>query len=518
MPPSTITPTPVDTAIFTSPQERLYESAAAQGGGVPTYDSQHPALYGPQRPTEPTVLSSANISENVIPDMHKRADALSQKGSMVGADGNVYYADQSMVPAPIDAEYDGTNWTSGGKTYGAAPQYVSNEKNDPDIARTNELLSSMKGSLDATTLGSVHSIEQQYDMLRGEQQEANARQEKAQTRTNLLAGTSRYAPLDAAGVTLASTSYGLSRIAKLDADENAAIAQVRQAQQNGNFQLMEKALGVAEDIRQEKQAAAAKLADTLSKATADAQARKLAVLKGNAVSSVLDSGITDPNEIYKTLQKNGVDITPAEVKDIISGLGTAKKTSDFYSFTNTDIGKLLGAGVSSADAKALQDYYNGTEGAAVPKLSTAQQAVLSKILTGAGAGGNAFTFTPTQKSQLLSGGFALADVTAMQQDVAKYGLGKVTEGMDEKQASLVKRVLAGSDSVSDTGNSDTKLTRDAIATYFNIPDNDEKPGFDLLGHGSTNSESLDSIMSTIARYQAVGYSDKDILDMIQNQK
>lgn len=516
------TPTPDDTSSFTPAQLAAYGAAAKLGSGVATYDSRN-AVDGPNLPTpapsktdtppvEPTVVTGSNITGTVIPGMSKQADTVSQKGTYVGQDGNMYYSDGSLVPAPTDAEFNNGVWSSSGKSYGAAPQYVNNDSNDPDIAKTNELIAGLKSSLDATTLGSINAIEQQFDILRGQQQDANTRADKSTERSSLLGGAARYAPSDAAGVAIAQTSFGLQQIAKLDADENSAIAQVRQAQQQGDYQLMSRALDVVDEIRKTKQDAATKLADTLSKANDAAAARKLDAMRGDAVAGIMATGVTDPGQIYAALKKSGYDITSDEVAGIVKDLSATTKPANFYTFTNDDIGKLLSAGISAAEAKALQDYYNGK--GTMPKLTATQQAALNKVLSGKTTGSDtAFTFTQTQKSQLLSGGFSASDITAMQGDVAKYGIDKVTEGMTDTQKALVKRVLAGTDTVAGVGD-DSKLTRDSISKYFGIPDTDDKSGF--LGTGATNKASLDSIMATIAKYQAVGYSDADILKMIQD--
>ncbi len=58
------------------------------------------------------------------------------------------------------------------------------------------------------------------------------------------------------------------------------------------------------------------------------------------------------------------------------------------------------------------------------------------------------------------------------------------------------------------------LTRETISKMFKIEDNDKKSGF--LGlWGETNKEKLDNIMNAITQYQNVGYTDQEILKMMQ---
>lgn len=462
MPPTTsTTPAPIDEATFTPGQDADFAAAAKLGGGVPTYNSANPVMDGPNLPAkEPTVLTSGNITDKVIPDLTQRAGNLATKGTYVGQDGNAYYADNSVVSAPVDAEFQNGQWVSNGKTYGAAPQYIDNSDNDPGIAKTNEIIASLKSNLDSTTLGSINAIQQQHDILVQNQQEANAREDKAGARTAELTG-GRYTPLNTAGIALARTSFGLQQIAKLDADENAAIAQVRKAQQDGDFQLMDKALGTAETIRQEKQKTAADLAKTLSDANAAAAKANAAAVQSDQIAQVLASGVTDPAQVFDALRKAGVVTTAEEVKSGIDALKPTSTSGDTYKFTNEDMGKLLASGLNAKEIQAVQDAYNGGDKTILSKLSSAEKVAVQKALGGTQTpAANTFKLTSTQKSQLLSGGFVLADVAAIETDVAKYGIDKVTEGMPADQAALVKRVLAGTNNLGTDG--DTQALIDAL--------------------------------------------------------
>ena len=60
---------------------------------------------------------------------------------------------------------------------------------------------------------------------------------------------------------------------------------------------------------------------------------------------------------------------------------------------------------------------------------------------------------------------------------------------------------------------ESKLTRENISLLYDIQDNDEKTGW--FETGKTNKEKLDEIMDTIKKYQAIGYSDDEILKLIK---
>lgn len=374
-------------ANFGGPNASQMLTLQAQSGQQPV--APITPITTPSTPTgpakEPTVVSSSNITDNVIPDLHKQADAISQKGTYVGQDGKTYYSDGSAVPAPTDAEYDPKtgSWTSNGTTYSAAPQYVDNPDNDPDVAKTNELFDSLKSSLDSNTLTQVNAIQQQYDMLKNAQQDANNRANSARTTLNLRTGTTQFAPLDAAGTALAQTSYGLQQIAKLDADENSAIAQVKAAQQSGNFQLMQQALNTAQAARTAKQAAAQKVQDQLSAANDAVLKQQQQSAQDDAVAQLVSQGISDPSEVLKQLTTAGYTATASDVADSLKALTPTASKGDTYKFSASQTGKMLAAGLSPDDVQAVQDYYNGNgDASALDNLSSDQLATVHAAMNG----------------------------------------------------------------------------------------------------------------------------------------
>lgn len=362
--------------------------------GTPTYS---PTGFAKTPAVEPTVVTNTNIPDNVIPQLNSKLAAVSQKGTVVGPNGSTLYADGSAVPAPVDSEFDpATNtWNSNGTSYSAAPQYVDNPSNDPEIAKTNELLGSLKSSLDASTLSQVNNIETQYGMLRSSQETANGNADDALAAASLRAGTTRFAPLNAISTALATTNSGLQKIQKLDADEDSAIASVKTAQQNGNYQLMEKALDTVDSIRTSKQAAAQKLQDTLSAANDAAAKQQEQVQQDTAVGQLVSQGITDPAAVLKAMNDAGYSVTADQVSSSLKNLTTTATAGGTYKFSNTDVGKLLGSGLSMPQIQAAQDYYNGKgDSNALTGLSAAQQQAVQTALVGkAAATGSSKTLT-----------------------------------------------------------------------------------------------------------------------------
>lgn len=339
-----VNPTPEQLAARTTPQPVPKP---------PTYGSVTPGET-PKKPVEPAVVSSSNITDNVAPKNAQMLQQLSNKGMYVSEDGFTRYADGTMAPAPVGAESaDNGAWTADGKTYGAAPQYVTGD--DEESQKFNELLGGLKSSLDSSTKRQVDAIEQQHSILSGIQQDANARAGSAREHALLTAGgstggTSRYAPFSASGTVLAETSFGLQQIAALDAKENAALAQVYAAQESGNQQIMDKALAAVQDSRKRKQDAAQKIIDANQKRIDAANEQQIQASRDGAVADLVQQGVTDPAQILDVLNyhEDGTlvgDFTAEEIgktlKNIVDSTGAngikglTGDIGNFYTLKNT---------------------------------------------------------------------------------------------------------------------------------------------------------------------------------------
>jgi len=113
-----------------------------------------------------------------------------------------------------------------------------------------------------------------------------------------------------------------------------------------------------------------------------------------------------------------------------------------------------------------------------------------------------------KKVKLLGSGLSQVDISNIEKDVKEYGLDKVLEGItNPKQKEALQNVYSSSDG--------TKLTRESVSSLYGIPDNESRSSILGFEYGDTNKKQLDTIMDTINKYKAVGYSDKEILKLIQ---
>lgn len=300
--------------------------------------------------TAPTVLSSQNIDEKNQQNV-STLNNTQTPGQTTGPTGFTHNSDQSFAEAPADAQQvtdpsGNSYWTSGGMSYAVGPM-GGNVSSDPTTQAIYSQLSSLKGQMDASGAAQIQSIKDTYDALIKETQQQNAGQE-ASLNTLLTRGGSLQTG-SSGGFMQSQISFGLGKVADLVSKENAAIVGAQQAMQNNDYQLLDKQLSIADNARQERQAAAQKLSDSITTATAQAR-------KDNAISSILSSGITDPKEILSTLQQQGnTDISAKDISDTMASLNPDQKNI-------TDLMKTASGNGASADVlKAIGGAKNYTD-------------------------------------------------------------------------------------------------------------------------------------------------------------
>lgn len=293
----------------------------------------------------PTVLSSANISENVIPDLEGRLNTLSDSGIRTDANGQPRYPDGSFYTAPDEnqpSEIDLYNPLTGEyKKVPATDQAQLDQLRqqgweqgimEPYEKAQLDLINSLKASVDANTLAQIQAIEQQFALRKTQQQDINNRLESAVGQSLLMSGSSRYAQISSEGIMASQRSFGLQKIAELDAQEKSLIAAAKQAGLDQNFELMEKQITLAETKRKEKATEAKALAETMAEENNALRERIRNVQMGSAIGERILAGFTDPAEILTMLNDGGFPggVTAAEVSDTMKALtvsGNATKLS-----------------------------------------------------------------------------------------------------------------------------------------------------------------------------------------------
>lgn len=124
------------------------------------------------------------------------------------------------------------------------------------------------------------------------------------------------------------------------------------------------------------------------------------------------------------------------------------------------------------------------------------------------SGVSTVNLTPTDKQGLVAIGMTTKDIAAMEEEINEFGINAVLEGQtDPKVRDAIMKAYGGK------VEEESKLTRENVAKFYGLTDDGTKTG--LFGLGKTTSQKLDEIMQTIQRYQALGMSDNDIIELLQ---
>lgn len=326
----TVAPTPTPAPTVTPP-------ASPQGVQTPYnfVPVVNGVLQGDQTqnapPVEPSVLSSSNIDDTNTANTTALANkSATPTGQNLGPEGFVRNADQSFAEAPsgatavTDPSTGNQYWSYNGMNY-ALGNSAGQVSSDPTVQGLYDQFTTLKGQVDATAAANIAAIQQQYAQLIQQQSAANSGNQ-ANT-YSLLARGGSLQTASSGGIVNAQVSYGLQQISDLQNKENSAVIAAQTAQQNQDYQLLDEQLKIASDANTAKQAAAQKISDAITTATAQARI-------DSAITGVVQSGVTDPATILSTLQQQGnTTVTLDDITKTLADLNPDQKT--IYSLMQT---------------------------------------------------------------------------------------------------------------------------------------------------------------------------------------
>lgn len=280
--------------------------------GTPQYNASGAgASYAAGAASSPTVMTDANIRENVIPENNARVTALTgapnpsqpsqpQNGSTgtatVGPNGTTVKKDYSNMS--YDDIYNDVYGSQGNKDSG-----------DPIATERSSLIKQMKERTDAQTQAQLSNIEKQYaeqERLLKQSQNQGARS----TKNTLMRLGGRYDPSRVNTIVSEERTAGLQDLSDLHDKEDIAKAKVLDAQANKDYELLDKELSILENTRKEKINLATKIADQIQEE--NKQKRDLIVEQQKELNK-------NVNDVMNDASKNGA---PAEVIDSIRGAKT----------------------------------------------------------------------------------------------------------------------------------------------------------------------------------------------------
>lgn len=293
-----------------------------QTAPVATKPVVKPAATPTTPPKEPATLSSSNIDKKNTENVQKATQlATTPTSQSSGQDGFVRNSDQSFAEAPGDAvqvtDANGNSaWQSGGMNYAVGP-LGGNVSSDPFVQGIYQQFTQLKGQMDALGAQQIANIQNAFGAIIEDQKMVN-KGEEAGLNSLLIRGGSLQTG-SASGIIGSQVSVGLSKIADLNAREQAAVIAAQQAIQSNDMELLNKQLMIADEARKERQASAQKLNDSV------VAANKTSKIQNGIRNAIAELGTTDTGSILDYLNTIGVSASVKDVSDTISALQPNQK-------------------------------------------------------------------------------------------------------------------------------------------------------------------------------------------------
>lgn len=496
------------------PKPTPYASAAdatagladAFGGGAPLTPEQDAAIRAAASlvpttvPNEPSVLSSRagaqTFQSKVQPVIDAanatvktaRDTAVAKNAAATVADANAPEPLPPDVQSEIDASKDPVQ-----KAFDDQLAQWDQEKEDLKTTYGNLTLSA-----NSTAAANVQQLQNEWDERRKLLIQSNKMDLGNWNQQFIRTGQAEYSPGMTGTFLSEKEQAGDRKVQDLDNEYNGKIAAINTALEQKNYEL---AASLTKDLNTISDNALAAIKDNAKTVAANNKTIKdklIQVSRENTISDLVRQGITDPKDIFDFINfsNNGQQLGDVTLDDIDKALKIVNPPDS-----------MSGLSADYKTFKTLQD----TKDPIVNGMNYFDylRAVGNASRKGTDESDNAFKFSQTQTSQLLSGGFTQSDVQNLQNDVATHGLDATIAGLPQTQADLIRRVLAGSDTVTNTA-AGSVFTRDYLAKLYGIPDTDETRGGFLGLGGETGKQQLDDLMTRITTWQKAGYTDKDI--------
>lgn len=293
-----------------------------------------------------SILSNANKVERVVP-------LLKSQASLLG--GNTTSGDNQFDGGDGGGEQEQESFDEL-LGFGKKKKKKGEEMDlDPYTQQSLKLLQQMQNTNDRQAKESINALQEKFNQRQAQQEQSNA-SGLAQVKQALnLGGSSRYAPVSSQGIVSAKEAQGIQALSALDAEEQSIIRDIKSAQTQNDYQLIEKKMGILENVRKEKATARAELDKTF-------QETEMQASRDNAISGLVAQGITDPVQMldYLNFDESGKQVGDFTIKEVTTALKSLNELrgdtgigGTGFKLDNKQIGQLLGAGLAGPDIQAM---------------------------------------------------------------------------------------------------------------------------------------------------------------------
>lgn len=270
----------------------------------------------------PTVVTDANIRENIIPQIQSQVQTATTPAS------NNPSASQNQTVQSNTGQNTGNNnsdidTTLDGTDYNAIYNKILGQENaqpiDPLTQKELDLITSQQSSVDSGYNSQISGLQTAYNQVRASTQAATDAQNAQTTfqgeRTGITSSTTQ-------SIINAENNANLNKMASLTADENTAISNIQTAMSKSDYQSAQDQVTALEKIQSDRAALAQKVTDSLVTQNETNQKTILQAQQDAQISKVFASGVTDPAKILSTLNANGGSFTLAQINTALKNLTT----------------------------------------------------------------------------------------------------------------------------------------------------------------------------------------------------
>lgn len=452
----------------------------------------------------------------------------------------------------------------------ALPPEVLSEMDakEAQINSWNQQAADAKSIYESLTIAAKASAAASINALTGQWQERKRLLEESNkgnvanwNQQFIRTGQAEYSPGMSADLITGKEREGQTKVKELDDQYNEAVAGVNAAVEERRFSRAAELTKTLRDIEERMHTTLIANAKEASETNRKIKEKFMQSTREMAISNIVAQGITDPAEILDYLnntedgQQVG-DITLDEIGKVLkivrpsedlTGLNGDYRTFkylqdkkdptveglDYMGYLKAlDIANMSGVSGDYKTFKYLQDSGDPTV-QGMDYMGYLRASGNASRAPKEGPAADVFKLSNTQQSQLLTGGFTWEDISAMQGDIATYGIDQTVAGLPKEQQDLVRRTLAGSDTVAGlTSPGSQFLTKEFLASGATQKSMEDALGKKLSDYNSWyawdtkggNLKQMETeyngyvettLLPLIQQYRNAGYSDQDILKMMQ---
>lgn len=464
---------------------------------------------------EPAVISSSGVRDTIAKDTNTISTAeqgLTPKDKTV-KEKVTKTSDQIMAD----------NFAEEDETPSEKKLRLAEQDLEDSYSSISDSYEAMKRANEDAFNANLSLITEAYNERKEDVKQINKMNNALVTQAGIRSVQSRYAPTMQGQMVSEEEMAGKARIKKLDTEYRNAVSKARAAMEQENYALANKQAALILDLKEKAYNEAVKQAEYAQELNQKTKEKKIQASRDLAVADLLSQGVSDPAQMLDLLNftedgKMVGDFTADEIKDALTNLVPSRKddyaglSTDLKEFyTMKDLGLPLPAEIAALPESQQPFSYVKYKGELERKATNI-------------ANEKSFTFSNTDKGTLIGAGLNNESINHIQEGINEYGLAEVlkkeTGLTDDQKLKLTKLVSGVANSKFITAETiKNTISDDTLRMAANEAGYDQGGGLFTRDY-SVGEEGLSAyieneLLPTVEIYREMGYTDKEILTKIE---